>query len=85
MGAWETTNFHTESYWATAFGFVANLAYKVSAFGKPWLVSGTVYRQPETVNLVELGRIISIRENNGFPSIDNKMAVIRELTKKTPR
>ena len=31
-------------------------------------VSGTVHRQPETVNLVELGRIIS-RENNSYPSI----------------
>ena len=53
------------------FGCVANLVYEVNAFGRSFQVFGTVHRQPETVNLVEFGSILS-RENNGCASVKIK-------------
>lgn len=45
-------------------------------------VSGTVHNQTETVSLVESGRIMLTRENNGTPqSKESKMADVREPTK----
>ena len=46
--------FHGETQWATTFGFVANLIYKLSVCRRSRHVSGTVHRQPETLGVVEL-------------------------------
>lgn len=71
---WEILqDFPGETYWVTTFGCVADLIYKVAPLwrggGEERSRSHNVPRQPETVSLVELGRISATKEKNIYPSI----------------
>ena len=74
--------FHSETYWATAFGFHGKLHLQGECLLQVLTGLRNCAQEVRNINLVELRRIISTRENNGYNSTEeSKMVAIRRFTK----